>query len=252
MVPRARHERRPICPTSDYSTALEVRSLRARSAPNRRLRHFLKQGQPFPDPLAVLSEIIMAVPRPAVDRNARTIRSEWNELDRDDVGKAKCRRMLDVNEPSVIWVGRNRLDALLARYHFCPIFAQSLPWHREDRAGDRFARRAISRRTEEKARFRQRRVQFGKADCLARSQAIFGFPAHIDPHGEPECRHPQQSHAERGQDPADYYAPFLPPPLEARSSLCHNQPLGKGADRNGSAISAARSGGSAARMRAEC
>src|SRR6202030_1823179 len=114
-APRARRGRRRIYPTFDYLTALEVRSFSARSAPYRRLRHFLQQGQPFPDPLAVLSEIIVAVPRPAVDRDARTMRSEWNELDRDDVGKAKCRRMLDVDEPAAVGIGRDRLDQLLAR-----------------------------------------------------------------------------------------------------------------------------------------
>ena len=244
MAPRTRRDRCPICPTSDHPTAIKNQVVSARAAPYRRLRHFLQQGQPFPHPLAVLSEIIMAIPRSAVDRNARTIRSEFNELDGDDVGKAEGRRMLDEDEPSVVGIGHDCLDTLLARYHFCPIFAQSLPWH--GKTGRRWLRPpAISRRTEEKTRFRKRRVQLGKADCLARSQAIFGFAANIDPHSEPNAAIPSTVATSGGRIRR---LRALSAAARGPISLCHREPLGKGADRNGIAINPAGRGGYAAHV----
>ena len=145
-----------------------------------RLSHFLQEGQPLHDAFAVLCEIVLAVARSAVDRNARPIRFEWNELDRDDVresGKSAnvgCRRTAGCRDrPRSSRHVSGRISPLSNSRIIAPTAG-------EDRAGDRFGRRAIPRRAGEKAGLRQRRAQLGDADRFARSEAIFSVAAHID------------------------------------------------------------------------
>jgi hypothetical protein len=104
----------------------------------RRLSDSLEQNEPSFHTLAVLAEIVFAVPRSAVNGNAGTVGPEPNELDRDNIGKAEYRGMLDVDEAPGFGILRHAYQTLFSGYHLYPIIAQPIPRQFEDGASDRF------------------------------------------------------------------------------------------------------------------
>ena len=168
-----------------------------------RVGDLLQQEEPAFDALAVLREVISAVARSAINRDAGTLGCERHELNGDDIGKAEYRRVLYVDGAPVLKV-RNHQDRRIFGDHFLPIFAELVPWHVEHRARQICGGTVIGR-TGQKAGPRKRRPKLGYADNLIRSQAILDGSAHVkaqreSAHGDcqadgEQCRHDCASQA---------------------------------------------------------